>query len=45
MRPLVVATQVVGMPLAIVCGALHVEPAFVEETKPTLSDVLPEGKK
>ena len=44
MRPwLVVAVQVVGMPLASVCGVLQLLPALVEETKPTLSCVLPEG--
>ena len=44
MRPwLVVAVQVVGIPLAMVCGVLQVLPAFVEEMKPTLNWVLPDG--
>jgi hypothetical protein len=44
MRPwLVVAVHVLGIPLAIVCGALQVLPALVEEMKPTLSWVLPDG--
>ena len=44
MRPwLVVAAQVEGIPLAIVCGVLQVLPALVEEMKPTLSCVLPVG--
>ena len=43
-RPwLVVATQVELIPLATVWGALQVEPPLVEEMKPTLSWVLPEG--
>ncbi len=44
MRPwLVVATHVEGIPLITVCGVLQVLPAFVEDVKPTLSDVLPDG--
>jgi hypothetical protein len=31
------------MPLATVVGALHVLPAFAEDTKPTPSDVLRGG--
>jgi hypothetical protein len=44
MRPwLVFASQLVGMPLMRVCGVVHVFPAFVDETNPTLSWVLPDG--
>src|SRR5436305_6226467 len=32
-----------GIPLMMVCGALHVLPAFVEEMKPTANCVLPDG--
>ena len=44
MRPwLVVAAQVELIPLVMICGVLHVLPASVEETKPTLSCVVPFG--
>jgi hypothetical protein len=44
MRPwFVVATQVLGIPLAIVWGVLHELPPLDDDTKPTLSCVDPEG--
>jgi hypothetical protein len=39
----VLAVHVEGIPLATVCGALQVLPALLEEMKPTLRLVLPDG--
>jgi len=46
MRPwLVFAAHVVRIPLVMVCGAVQVVPPLAEPMKPTLSCVVPEGKK